>query len=155
MITPNNLVLKKYWIANERWLVIFLSYLVAVLEKEVLPAKECFRPPELQRFLSKLAAGVDQGTNLFLVLRYFLFFIKYWYNDHHCLTYLSTGYRSRDATASITNAHAVGPQSLPFHILPTPHIPSDPDESSHILDQHRVIDEVIHMFKRSTKTQMN
>ena len=66
-----------------------------------------------------------------------------------------SGYRSRDGTASITNAHAAGPQSLPFHILPTPHIPSDPDESSHILDQHRVIDEVIHMFRKLTKTQID
>ena len=78
---------------------------------------------------------------------------KYRYNEHYCLSYSFLGYRSRDGTASITNAHVAGPQSLPFHILPTPHIPSDPDESSHILDQHRVIDEVIHTFKRSTKTQ--
>ena len=138
------------------WLFVFLSYLVAVLEKEVLRAKECFRPPELQRFLSKLAAGVDQGTNLFLVLSSFLFsIIEILIQWTSLLNKFVSGYRSRDGTASITNAHVAGPQSLPFHILPTPHIPSDPDESSHILDQHRVIDEVIHMFQRSTKTEIN
>ena len=136
------------------WLFVFLSYLVAVLEKEVLRAKECFRPPELQRFLSKLAAGVDRGTNLFLfwVLFCFIEILIHWPS---LLNKFVSGYRSRDGTASITNAHAAGPQSLPFHILPTPHIPSDPDESSHILEQHRVIDEVIHMFQKWSKTQMN
>ena len=78
MITTNNPVLQKYkgkLLNYEQALIVrFLSYLVAVLEKEVLRAKECFRPPELQRFLSKLAAGVDQGANYFLVLSSFLFY---------------------------------------------------------------------------------
>merc|ERR1719189_2596113 len=68
--------------------------------------------------------------------------------------------RSRDGTASITNTPAAGPQSLPFHILPTPHIPSDTDESSHILDQHRVIDEVeiedsVNNNKSNNNTDLN
>ena len=106
----------------------------------------------------KIGSRSRSRYKFFFVLSSFLFsknFIKILIQWPSLFNKFVSGYRSRDGTASITNAHAAGPQSLPFHILPTPHIPSDPDESSHILEQHRVIDEVIHMWQKWTKTQMN